>query len=199
MFLQQNYAFSQCNNPKCEKSFKTLLGLQFHQGRKNNYECYRAGIWKKRQLFFAKINQKKEHLKNSKIPEVHRNLSKPNPKGKSFSSQSKQLIVNCYQTLRSRNHSKIVAIYETSTLLKVGEKSVKNIINEALPGTPLISNHPEHKKTYNAFEKLSEVQKNDIREIVHQEIKKILNKEAGDGQVLEPLFYKHFFLHVFFP
>ena len=165
------FHFSKCEY--CEQLFKTAQGLQNHQSRSKakNYGCHRLQILNQRKSVQNEALERKQNAKNLRLQKHHADVSMgPHPKGSPITAKEKRCILNLYQSYINEGKSNWKAKTETARRLDFGIQSIKNVIKEKLC-EGVVHNNIKNLVCPNAYEKLAEEEINDLRKIVHTEMK----------------------------
>ena len=113
------------------KEFFTSQGLKMHQSIKKNRNCWRAGYlerrnnWIKTKLDYQKSWKKKQDKPQESVFEKHQ-------KGKPFSKEMKQLVLNVYQSLVDDGIAVNNAITKAARMSGVSRRSMARFIKEKI-------------------------------------------------------------------
>ena len=169
---------------QCQEIFKSQQGLRNHQSRKSNTACFRTGYLSKRKDW---INGRLLHQKswrNKKIQHVHRSVFEKHTTGKPFSKEVKQVCLNVFDYLLKGGTDKSLAIVKAAKMCGISQRSMGSFLKEKLCGE-LCDNNPKFKKYSTIYEKLSLVQIDRIRRLIHGIFAKIRKKEPEEYPSIE--------------
>ena len=118
--------------------------------------------------------ERKENLRQARLQEHHENVSMgPHHRGSPITAKEKRCILNLYQSfLDDGNKSSKEAREETAKRLQFGIGSVELIIKEMLSERNVEDNKKNLRESPNAHEKLDEDEENELRQLIHDEMRK---------------------------
>ena len=130
--------------------------------------------------------ERKENLRQVRLQEHHENVSLgPHQRGSPITAKEKRCILNLYQSfLDDGDKSSKEAREETAKRLQFGIGSVDLIIKEMLSERNVEDNKKNLRESPNAHEKLDEDEENELRQLIHDEMRKCnvsrMNEENED-------------------
>ena len=157
----------------CQKLFQTQQGLDNHQSRDNpqNRKCHRIQVLQNRDVIQGKANERKFNVKSVRLQNHHVNVSLgAHPMGSPIQAKEKRCILNLYQSFIDDGTSVKDAKHETSRRLGFSPESVTNTIKEMI-ANGYVQDNNNARRTPNAYEKLADEEVDDIRKIIHEEMR----------------------------
>ena len=169
---------SKCDS--CDQLFGTERGLKKHQSRLKNLTCHRLQTNNIKDAARNEYVSRNERIKGERLQKYQRSVSMgPHPKGSPVIAKEKRCILNLYQSYVDEGKSEKDAKDETARRLGFGFDTVKNAIKEMLAMGDVTDNKAS-RVTPNAYEKLDEEEIEDIRKIIHNEMKKCTVKRMTE-------------------
>lgn len=165
---------------KCDRAFFSELGLEQHTSRNKNKPCGLHAMLLKRQKQKAFYKERRTAIHEEKLLKLGpmKNLAIKKLRGPLTTSE-KKMVLQIFEIMMTENGFKrSKAIKETSKLTKRSIKMVRMILKEKLIFGNVIGG-PYSRTRKSIYEKLTPEQKDLIRSIVHNEMKKVLEKQDG--------------------
>ena len=146
-----------------------------------NFSCHRLQTNTRKEAARNESLDLNNKIKGERLQKYQRSVSMgPHPKGSPVTAKEKRCILNLYQSyIDIDEKSEKDAKDETVKRLGFGLDTVRNAIKEMLATGGVTDNKASRVKP-NAYEKLDEEEIDDIRKIIHNEMKKCTVKRITE-------------------
>ena len=161
--------------------FGSQRGLDSHLTRNNGKPCDLEAKWgrlKKKRAEIDKRNAELARTKFKNLGELNNIKMKKRKQGEAYTKKEKQNVIRNYNSYREDGLSKSMSIFKIAKSLGSSTTTIRKIVKEiAIKGDFVEGPYPKTSQTI--FEKLTIPQRDAIRSRVHDEIRKVNNKEEG--------------------
>ena len=161
--------------------FGSQRGLTSHLTRNEGKPCDLEAKWARNKKKLAEIRKRKAELARTNfknLGELNNLKIQKRKQGEAYTYKEKKNVIRQFNSYREEGLSKSMSIFKIAKSLGSSTTTIRNIVKEfALKGDFLKG--PNLKTSQTIFEKLTIPQRDAIRSRVHDEIRKVNNKEEG--------------------